>query len=156
MGALVVITTVDALNGEAAGNVVDWRSCRTKRQVRATLGGEANAAHRASGRGYWISSALTEMLKGKSALDLKDDERSPTFAVTDCKSLFDALQKESPQVEDKLTLIDFLRLARTISCDAVRWVPTEYMWAAGLTKRDKHLRRRFLEWLGNVTVRLKE
>ena len=43
-----------------------------------------------------------------------------------------------------------------ILCDAVRWMPTEYMWADGLTKRDKHLRRRFLEWLGNVKVRLKE
>ena len=121
-----------------------------------TLGGEANAADHASDRGYWISSALTEMLKGKSALDLKDDDRLPTFAVTDCKSLYDALQKENPQVEDKRTLIDLLRLARTMSSDAVRWVPTEYMWADGLTKRDKHLRRRFLEWLGNIIIRLKE
>ena len=68
----------------------------------------------------------------------------------------DALHKENPQVEDKRTLIDLLRLARTVSSDAVRWVPTEFMWADGLTKRDKHLRRRFLEWLGNVTIRLKE
>ena len=156
MGALVVVTTSEALNGEAQGNVVDWRSCRTKRQVRATLAGEANAADHASDRGFWVASALTEILTGKSALDLKDDERIPTFPVTDCKSLFDALQKENPQVEDKRTLIDLLRLARTVSSDAVRWVPTEYMWADGLTKRDKHLRRRFLEWLGNIRVRLKE
>ena len=33
MGALVVVTTAEALNGEAPGNVVDWRSCRTTRSA---------------------------------------------------------------------------------------------------------------------------
>ena len=32
----------------------------------------------------------------------------------------------------------------------------KYMWADGLTKREKILRRHFLEWLSNVKFRLKE
>ena len=90
--------------------------------------------------------ALTELLTGKSALDLKDDECIPTPLGTDCKLLFDALQKEIQQVEDKRTLIDFARLDRTVS--------SENMWADRLTKRDTHLRRRFPDGLRDLKVLL--
>ena len=96
-----------------------------------------------------------EMLERTSALDLKDDERLTTLVDADCESPYDAMKKENPHVEDKRTL-DLLRLARTISSDAVKWVPTEYMSADGFTKCDKHLRRRFIEWLDNSTTRLTE
>ena len=64
----------------------------------------------------------------------------PSIAITDSKSVYDAVSKHantSCQVEDKRTAIDLAIIKQDMSCSqvVVRWVQTECQIADSLTKR---------------------
>jgi hypothetical protein len=67
--------------------------------------------------------------------------------VSDCRSLYDALQRLSASLQEKRVLLDLVSIRESCggsleSSSAVRWVPGDHQFADGLTKRDKGLRDR--------------
>ena len=70
-------------------------------------------------------------------------DNTPLYLVTDCKSLYDVVISESPTLSEKRTLIDILSIQNWISPSRMHWVPTYWMIADALTKKDKKLREHF-------------
>ena len=67
------------------------------------------------------------------------------YPVTDCRSLYDALQRLSASLQEKRVLLDLVSIREACggnlgSSSSVRWVPGQHQLADGLTKRDKTLR----------------
>ena len=72
--------------------------------------------------------------------------------VTDCRSLYDALQRLSASLQEKRVLLDLVAIRETCGggiegSSSVRWVPGEHHLADGLTKRDKNLRSRLATFI---------
>ena len=70
------------------------------------------------------------------------------FPITDCRSLYDALQRLSASLAEKRVILDLVAIRETCgggmeSSSSVRWVPSDMQWADALTKRDKNLRDKF-------------
>ena len=133
------------------------RSARTKRKVRSTLAGEAEACDSATDSGYYLSVYTYDIITGtratrrSSVLDLS----IPLYAVTDCKSLYDVVQKVQPQLEEKRTAIDVASIKETLHRDHLKWVPSDHMLADSLTKIDKKLREKLTEFLRRPYIALK-
>lgn len=132
--------------------IMSWRSARTKRVVRSTLAAEACAADDSVDMGFYVASFLSELLTETSATTRRGLPAVRLYNVTDCKSLYDCIVKESPSIAEKRTTIDILSIRETLMADAFRWVPTEMMWGDSLTKIDKKLRRRMTLWLQKTVV----
>ena len=66
----------------------------------------------------------------------------PVYVMTDCRSLYDAAQKE------KRTLIDILSIRETLASDGLKWIPTRLQKADGLTKRDPNPRFELTVFMG--------
>ena len=122
--------------------------------MRNTLAGEASAADSASDHGYFCACFFSELLYGESVLDGKC--YIPMYNITDCKSLYDAVQKDNPTVSEKRTLIDILSLKQHLSDGGLRWVLTDKQVADGFTKDTLDLRRFLTAWCNNATVQLHE
>ena len=84
-------------------------------------------------------------------------ERITVAVATDCKSLYDSVQKVAPRLEEKRTLIDIMSMRETLGGkENLRWVPTWAQVADGLTKLDKVLREKLRLWFQKPTVQLRE
>ena len=64
------------------------------------------------------------------------------YPVTDCRSLYDALQRLSASLQEKRVLLDLVSIREACggnlgSSSSVRWVPGQHQLADGLTKPDK-------------------
>ena len=152
-GLVVTFTTVDALTGSAPASIVDWRSCRTKRQMRSTLAAESNAADNSIDHAYYSSAFLGECISGNAATC--SPLCVPVYSVTDCKSLlYDLVIQHNPSCDEKRTLIDIKSIQHSLKCGAMRWVPTWAQMADALTKLDFGLMRRMTQWMSYPEVRL--
>jgi len=151
-GLLCCYTTEQALTGCAPASPVDWRSCRTKRQVRSTLAAEANAADNSIDHGYYASAFMSECLTGDSAISHSPCVR--LFNATDCKSLYDLVIQHNPSCDEKRTLLDIKSIQHSLRHGAMRWVPTWAQLADVLTKYDMKLVAAMTEWLNFPEVRL--
>jgi len=151
-GLLCCITTEQALVGGAPASPVDWRSCRTKRQVRSTLAAEANAADNSIDHGYYASAFLSECLTGDSAISHQPCVR--LFNATDCKSLYDLVIQHNPSCDEKRTLLDIKSIQHSLRHGAMRWVPTWAQLADVLTKYDRNLVTAMTQWMEFPEVRL--
>ena len=153
-GYLVCLAERQALTGNGAGSMLDWRSGRVKRVVRSTLAAEACSADAGVDHGFFVNCCLGEILGAHRAVDQKPPFEH--YHATDCKSLFDAVVKNTSSLEEKRTLLDIRAIREAIASWCIRWVPTDQQWADGLTKDTPDLRRRFTEWLQDPQVRLHE
>ena len=61
---------------------------------------------------------LSELPYDQSALDRYSS--IPLHVVIDCRSLYDACQKDTPKIEEKRTLIDVLNLRLNLRKDGLR------------------------------------
>ena len=117
-----------------------WKSYKMSRVVASTLAGETQSFATASGISEWMSLMVSEAKHGCFDLRACEDHLRcvPITGVTDCKSLFDALNTPtSPgKIEDKRVAIDLAIVRQSMSrCGLqVRWCPTQLMIADGLTK----------------------
>ena len=75
---------------------------------------------------------LTEVLTGQSAA--RGKPLHSLYAVTDCKSLFDAVNQTTPCLTEKRTILDVVSIQEVIPPGNFKWVPTTHMLADGLTK----------------------
>ena len=151
-GLLCCYTTERALTGCAPASPVDWRSCRTKRQVRSTLAAEANAADNSIDHGYFAAAFMSECITGDSAIS-----HAPVvklYNATDCKSLYDLVIQHNPSCDEKRTLLDIKSIQHSLRHGAMRWVPTWAQLADVLTKYDMKLVVAMTEWLNFPEVRL--
>ena len=153
-GLIVVLTSKAVTKASAACSPMDWRSCRTRRVCRSTLAAEACAADDVVDRATMINSYLSEIL-----IDEKSHESSPMLDhrhATDCKSLYDAAVRQNPSLEEKRLLLTIRSIQEYVEPKDVHWVPTDLMFADGLTKIDKKLRLMFRNWLQWPYARLRE
>lgn len=155
VGQVVVLTTRAALVQETPCSPMDHRSCRTKRVVRSTLAAEACAADGTADSGHYYAAFLEEILFGRRATRGLMPQ-TPIDVATDCRSLYDAIQKHTGNLEEKRTLIDIASIRESMVNGGIRWVPTEHQWADGLTKDDVKLREKFTAWLRNPVVTLRD
>ena len=134
-------------------SVLSWRSSKLKRRVSSTLAGEALSFSQALSEVEWIQLMIRDVLHGdvhredwrKSIVPfvavLKEDcqlkTRLDQCCVTDAKSLFDAITKESTgSRQDRRTAIEIAIILDAIkkSKSTVRWSPHPRMIADVLTK----------------------
>ncbi|CAK9083538.1 Retrovirus-related Pol polyprotein from transposon RE2 (Retro element 2) (AtRE2) [Includes: Protease RE2 [Durusdinium trenchii] len=136
-------------------SILSWRSSKLRRKVASTLASEALAFSQSLGEVEWIQIMIRDIVKGDvSRKDwtlslaphypvLRENcelaERLQQCHITDAKSLYDALLKESPMSrQDRRTsvelsiILESLQKARSV----VRWAPHPRMVADGLTKAD--------------------
>jgi hypothetical protein len=130
-GTLPVFVDRRALSGTSVGSLHDYKTVRTRRVVRSTLSAEANACDNTVDRMSYYNLFLTEILTGKPSKD-----RAPffeQFAVTDCKSLYDAVHQATPSLEEK-RCIDIVGIRDALQKNHLPWLPTAQMLADRLTK----------------------
>ena len=134
-------------------SILSWRSAKLKRRVSSTLAGEALAFNQALAEVEWLQLMIRDILHGdvhkedwkksivpfitvlSSECELKS--RLQQCSVTDAKSLFDAISKESTTSrQDRRTAIEIAIILDTIkqSSSSVRWSPHPKMIADVLTK----------------------
>ncbi|CAK0904441.1 unnamed protein product [Prorocentrum cordatum] len=116
-----------------------WRSHRVKRVVRSTLAAETMAALEAAESGDMLRQHQVELHYGLGYRTHMDDVKAIKMVdVTDCKSLYDLLQKRGPVPSEKRLLIDIEPLRNDLEFNNVvsKWVCTKQMLADCLTKHD--------------------
>jgi hypothetical protein len=153
-GTLLVFVDRKALSGTSVGSLHDYKTVRTRRVVRSTLSAEANACDNTVDRMSYYNLFLTEILTGKPSKD-----RAPLFeqfAVTDCKSLYDAVRQATPSLEEKRCIIDIVGIRDALQKNHLLWVPTAQMLADGLTKFSWDLVRRMSALMESTEVTLKD
>ena len=133
------------------------KSNRAKRMLRSTLAAEAAACDATVDSGFYTAAFMQEILYGIRATTVKSVEqlRIPLVIVTDCRSLFDALQKITPTLDEKRTAIDIAAIKEMVKKENIKWVPSAVQRADGLTKLDNTVMATFTAWLNDPTVILK-
>ncbi len=77
------------------------------------------------------------------------------YSVTDCKSLFDAVRQTTPSLSEKRTIIDLTSVRDSLFKDHLLWVPTQTMWADGLTKWDLKLMESLTRFMQHTWLSLR-
>ena len=150
LGILVGLVQEEAKEKPSKMGLIDWRSVRSPRVCRSTLAAEACAADEAADRSYYLNLFLGEFLYDIPAH--KVSRRLSSCHAVDARSLFDAVISENPNLADKRTLVAVRSIQDTISSNEIRWCPTTYQWADGLTKVCDKLRQTFRSWLNDPTT----
>ena len=149
-GVMVGIVSKDSIERSDAipVNFLDWSSKTNKRIVESSFAAETQAAVVGLGRAQYVRCRclLCELLHGKESVT---DERvcfgeslMKISTVTDCRSVYDCVLKESSTPDDRRTAISVASLRQGVSAgsgrdlrkSALMWVPTRCQIADGLTK----------------------
>jgi len=149
--------------GDVAISILDWRTRATKRVVISTFAAETSAACDGLGLGMYVRAMLCEIYHGAvMACTQWSEDVMPVQLLTDCKSLYDHLARDSKLPDDRWTAlyVSALRCAasagpgRDVSKCAVRWVASRHQLGDGLTK--KGLSDRVRELMKRSVTRLHE
>lgn len=154
MGVLILVTTPDVTSKTAKGAIVDWRSARSPRVCRSTLAAEACAADEGSDRSDYLNLMMSELFYNEPSHVVGC--RLDRLQATDAKSLYDAIIATNPSLSEKRSLVNIRAIQECLTPQQTRWIPTEIMWADGLTKLSPTLRWRLLQWLQNPKIQLIE
>ncbi|CAE8594596.1 unnamed protein product, partial [Polarella glacialis] len=135
-------------------NLIDWRSHGCPRVCRSTFAAETMACAEALEAAIAMRGMLLEILH--PGLDLRDVDAAmlPIECITDCKSLYDTMHKDgvAKAPSEKRLMLDLsaireMLMEEVVSDDLlatggmpIRWIPTEYMLADGMTKVMKNER----------------
>ncbi|CAK0836533.1 unnamed protein product [Prorocentrum cordatum] len=133
--------------------LVDWRSHTLPRVARSTFAAETQSCTEAFDSAEFVRAAILEMMY--AGLDVTSREMLasirmlPITCVTDCKSLYNTLQRDAGKLpQEKRLIMDLAWLREAMQLEAavdpresmnvadapMRWVPTAYMLADVLTK----------------------
>lgn len=141
-------------------NVIDWRSKTNRRIVESSFAGETHAAFLGHDAGHFVRVLMTHIQVGNDVIFW--DERTPwnrlfpLVVCTDCKSVYDAVNKAQQSIGDRSTAlcVSVLRQLASTSSDESKakmlWLPTRHQIADGLTKPAKGTGLR--DFLRNGTV----
>jgi len=164
-GALVACFSADDEDklGDIKLSTVDWRTRATKRVVTSTFAAETSAACNGLGLGLYIGAMICEIYHGPvMAATQWGEDIMRAQLLTDCKSLYDHMARDSKLPEDRWTAIHGAALRSAVSAGpggdtakcAMRWVASRHQLADGLTKRG--LSERMRELMRTGTTRLHE
>ena len=124
-------------------NLVDWKSTTNKRVVESSLSAETHAAIMAHGLARFCQAVLAEIRFGNEVVTAFEDEdfqkHTPLNMITDCKSIYDHINKDGQHVSDKGNIVSVVLLRKMMSTRPsekarLLWVPTRHQLADGLTK----------------------
>ena len=136
-------------------SILSWRSSKLRRKVASTLASETLAFSQSLGEVEWIQIMIRDIVNGDVSRKDWTESLTPHFPVlrenceladrlqqchiTDAKSLFDSLMKESPMSrQDRRTSVELSIILESLqkAKSVVRWAPHPRMVADGLTKAD--------------------
>ena len=135
---------------EIACNMVAWKTKTNKRIIESSFAAETHAAIMGHGCGHYQRTLLLEIYHGKHVvLDSERvawEELMPLRMITDCKSVYDTVNKDGQSVGDRSNAINVavLRQLCVISSPPtgerakMMWVPTRHQVADPLTKSGRH------------------
>eukprot|EP00435_Cladocopium_sp_Y103_P065211 s670_g27.t1 len=153
-GQVILLAAPNVTETKSVGALIDWKSGRSKRVCRSTLAAEAVSADSAKDRLAYASYALGELMFGIPAH--KVGHRLKTLLVTDCKSLYDCVAAENPNIQDKRSLVNIRSIQELINSRTIHWVPTFLQKADCLTKVSEDLMKDLLAWLQKPMIQLRE
>ena len=158
-GMLILIASMRAFTETVDASVVEWKSHRLRRAVRSTLAAEAASMDAAVDHSVYLAHFLSCIHKEGHVVSGTSSPLFKVVPITDCRSLYDALQRLSASLQEKRVLLDLVSIRETCggnmeSSSSVRWVPTHVQLADGLTKRDKQLRDRLAEFCARPRLSL--
>ena len=113
-GSIIALSEDRGTNPGGVCNVIDFFARRQRRVVRSTFGAETHSLADGIEIGKLIAFTLTELLvprsTAQSLVELEQSGKMPIrmVAITDCKSLYDALKAEETQVPTESSLIMIL------------------------------------------------
>ena len=123
-------------------SLISWKSYKLKRCTVNTLSAECQAMIQGVGALHWMRFLMAESTGERLRLDTWEDVvgKIPYIAVTDSKSLYDAITKcrnTASHIEDKRTAIDITILKGDFrrTKGQVRWVEGSRMLSDSLTKK---------------------
>ena len=137
------------------GSLIAWRSSKLKRKVYSSFGGEAQAMLQGIGEVSWLqvmirdatyndvslqnwrNSLSPHMLVLRGECRLRDHQ--PQCSVTDAKSLYDTILRESPQGrQDRRAALELAIIVKDLqeTRSMVRWAPHQKNIVDSLTKAD--------------------
>ena len=158
-GMLILIASMRAFTETVDASIVEWKSHRLRRAVRSTLAAEAASMDAAVDHSVYLAHFLSCIHKEGHVVSGTSSPLFKVVPITDCRSLYDALQRLSASLQEKRVLLDLVSIRETCggnmeSSSSVRWVPTHVQLADGLTKRDKQLRDRLAEFCARPRLSL--
>ena len=145
-GYMVFACHKDLLDGkEATISLIEWKSWKLKRVCRSSLSSECQAMAEALDNLNFVR-LFWEMLLGRLPSGLKIDQDSilneapKCCLVTDCKGLFDAVNRSQSSglgLSEKRTAIEALSIRQITAASnvAVKWVNSDRQLADILTKQ---------------------
>ena len=160
---VILICQKSLLEGaESNFSLIDWRSKSSQRVCRSTFAGETMACCEALEHSLYLRSLFTSFAMGHLIKEEDAGAHAPIHCITDCKSLYDHLQREgTPKAPtEKRLAIDLAGLRQILMREArhqfiekfgaeqeptpsmpcrppIHWVPTELQLADILTKELK-------------------
>ena len=144
-GYVTVAADKSLLTGtEQLCSVLDWKSFKLKRVARSSLSAEVQAFAEALDALEFLKLVLAEALSDKP-LDLRRDADNaiatvcPSVLVTDCKSLYDAVERSQStglNLAERRTSIEVLSCRERLHATKMelKWVNSDRQLADGLTK----------------------
>jgi len=144
-GYVIIAATKGILEGkEAACSTLDWKSFKLKRVARSSLSAEVQAFAEALDALEFLKLMLAEA-QSSTPINLRRDTDKlittvcPACLVTDCKSLYDAVERSQStglQLSERRTSIEVLACRERLEATKmhVRWVNSDRQLADGLTK----------------------
>ena len=105
-GLLVALTESSALHGECPASCLEWKSHRLRRALKSSLAVEAAGIDTAVDHGVYFGFFLGELVDTDFIATRGDASPIPFVAVTDAKSLYDAVRRLSNSFAEKRVQID--------------------------------------------------
>ena len=143
LGVVFLMAHKDVLHGAAARtSLLDWKSLSCPRVCRSTFAAETMACAHGLEGGEYLCSLLETLMAGR--LVRPQQARTKVHLLTDCRSLFDHLNRKGiPRAPaDRRLAIDLAAIREVLpGISELSWVPTKEQIADLLTKP-----RRAHEW----------
>lgn len=132
-------------------NVLQWKTRTNRRIVESSFAAETHAAHMGYGNGHYLRVLYLEIMCGSHALQQDEAadwfQQMPLYMATDCRSVYDCVNKEGQSLGDKSNAISVAILRQLASTDKhpsgqrarMLWIPTRHQLADPMTKAGKSL-----------------
>lgn len=135
---------------EVPVNFLGWKSKTNRRVLESSFAAETHAALMGYHMGQFQRTLLMEIYYGEWAVkhgsDFEWEPYMPLRMMTDCKSVFDTIKRDSQSIGDKSNCVNIAVLRQLCVADPspkgdrarMMWLPTRHQLADPLTKGGRH------------------
>ena len=150
-------------DGDVEFSPVDWKRKANPRITVSTFAAETSAALEGYGMAHYVRAFFCEITAGgRRRVDSFGEQDLGITLYTDCKSLYDHMKCEGTVPEDRYTAVQVAALrcevsagpGRRVDKAAMKWLPSRWQLADGLTKSG--LSEKMRELLTRGSTRLHE